>query len=492
MGYYAIGIGGTGAKCLESLIHLAAAGMMPEENSELYMLFVDPDAANGCLERAVATLNRYKTFSNNPQLEQSCLLQTKIRSADRTFWTPFKDDAQPRLSDFYGYNTLLRAKDTTADLFQVLYSTKERTTTLDKGFRGHPSIGASVMAQTVKLGEDDPWLTFRTLVAKDTDAKVFLAGSIFGGTGASGFPTIAALVKDELKGKKVQIGGALVLPYFTFTDIGDNELKAKAEHFLMNTQAALKYYHLWNKKLIYDAIYLFGDESRVEVENSLGGPEQQNASHFIELYAALAAVDFFGRDFGPDAVPQYFMTAREQGNQLKWTDLPDEQKGNKIRSKIRQLAHFAFAYLSIYQPMLEDIRKKGRNYRAPWYIDFFKRNGISLDNNQTQTSLKDIQDYCKDFLIWLANIQNSVGNTELVKYETYAQKTDGNRLKLKSPDSFVLEEFGNLISPYHQKESSLYPVNKLWKDMCLAKGKGDGTGDIGRFLATLYQNCEKI
>ena len=58
---------------------------------------------------------------------------------------------------------------------------------MDKGFRGHPSIGASIMAQTA-LGEDEPWKTFRALVKTDTDAKVFLAGSIFGGTGASGFP----------------------------------------------------------------------------------------------------------------------------------------------------------------------------------------------------------------------------------------------------------------------------------------------------------------
>ena len=45
MGYYAIGIGGTGAKCLESLIHLAAAGMMPD--GDLHLLFVDPDTSNG-------------------------------------------------------------------------------------------------------------------------------------------------------------------------------------------------------------------------------------------------------------------------------------------------------------------------------------------------------------------------------------------------------------------------------------------------------------
>ena len=106
---------------------------------------------------------------------------------------------------------------TPAHLFEVLYSEKERDTELDKGFRGHPSIGASVMAQTV-LGNAEPWKTFRDLVNADMNPKVFLAGSIFGGTGASGFPTIAKLIKNELKAVKVktQIGGALVLPYFTF------------------------------------------------------------------------------------------------------------------------------------------------------------------------------------------------------------------------------------------------------------------------------------
>ena len=222
MGYYAIGIGGTGAKCLESLIHLAAAGMMPNKQEDLYVLFVDPDEANGSLARAVATLNHYKTFSTNPQLAQPQLLQTEIISAKSPVWTPFnKDNPNPSLEDFVRYNDLRTKKNPAAELFEVLYSKKEREAKLDKGFRGHPSIGASVMAQTVKLGADDPWLTFRTLVAKDTDAKVFLAGSIFGGTGASGFPTIAELVKDELKNKKVQIGGALILPYFTFTDTGD-------------------------------------------------------------------------------------------------------------------------------------------------------------------------------------------------------------------------------------------------------------------------------
>ena len=242
-------------------MHLAAAGMMPD-NNDLYMLFVDPDEANGSLARAVATLNHYKTFNTNERLKQPSLLQTKIISADNPVWTPFDKVPNPSLEDFVNFGILKGKNKSAANLFKVLYSKRERETKLGQGFRGHPSIGASIMAQTA-LGADEPWKTFRALVKADTDAKVFLAGSIFGGTGASGFPTIAQLVKDEFKGEKaknVQIGGALVLPYFTFTTDMDQVLKAKAEHFLMNTQAALKYYHLWNKHFIYDAIYLFGAE----------------------------------------------------------------------------------------------------------------------------------------------------------------------------------------------------------------------------------------
>ena len=42
-----IAIGGTGAKFLESLIHLCAAGLGPEKISPI---IIDPDTANGNIE----------------------------------------------------------------------------------------------------------------------------------------------------------------------------------------------------------------------------------------------------------------------------------------------------------------------------------------------------------------------------------------------------------------------------------------------------------
>lgn len=483
MGYYAIGIGGTGSKCLESLIHLAAAGMMPDLKEELYVLFVDPDKANGCLERAVKTLECYKTFSNNPQLAQPDLLQTNIDSDITPIFSPFDkgDDDKPRLEEFFGHASLKLADDGAADLFEVLYSKNERTTQLHEGFRGHPSIGAAVMAQTV-LGNDEPWKTFQAKVAKDPAAKIFLAGSIFGGTGASGFPTIAKLIKSGFQAKPidVQIGGALILPYFTFIDDAGDVLKAKAEHFLMNTQAALGYYQRSSKDLVYNAIYLMGDDSQVQLQNfALGGKSQQNAQHFIELYAALAAIHFFGNDGAADGQTQYFRLDRA-GKPLKWADLPDGDGGGTIQSKLRRLYHFSIAYLQVYKPMLDAIAKgQAGRYEAPWYIDFFQRhqpNKISLNDTKTEESLNRVKDYCENFLVWFANVQRS--------------KDDNG--KFNPIDTFHLTEVINRIS----SDTTMRPLrtkvlNRLWGNMCGAKGKGDGT-DIGKFLSALYQNCEKI
>ena len=480
MGYYAIGIGGTGAKCLESLIHLAAAGMMPA--GDLHLLFVDPDAANGSRARVEETLAHYVACKDRFDLGQTHLLKTKIDPANPTLWTPFKD-TNPSLNRFFHYENF---RDSPAGkLFDVLYSRSEKESTLEEGFRGHPSIGSAVMAKTVDLEEDETWSRFRKKISDDDEgAKVFLAGSIFGGTGASGFPTIAQIVKNALD---VQLGGALLLPYFKFMDDGDDgKLKAKSDEFLMNTQTALKHYHLWNQTRIYDAVYLFGDESRTDVENALGGPEQKNAPHFIELYAALAAIDFFRKDFGPDGSAQYFMTAREENNRLQWTDLPDGNNGDTVRSRIGQLARFAFTYLSVYHPALEKITDRNRDaYRAPWYVDFFERRNIKID----QASLSTVEKYCKDFLLWLANIQGNCSDMvaiKLIDYSVYAERKADNSLDLKSPLNFS-NDLSHLIQSQTEAESNV--LDKLWERMCNSRRKGRDAQGIGKFLRVLYENC---
>ena len=487
MGYYVIGIGGTGAKCIESLVHLAAAGLMPD-SGELQVLFVDPDTANGSRARVEETIAHYEACKDQIDLGQTHLLQTTIKCFDPMLWTPF-DMTNPSLKQFFQYANF---QDSAAGkLFDVLYSKLEKESSLEDGFRGHPSIGSAVMAKSVDLNKDVTWIEFSKRIKKDDgDAKVFLAGSIFGGTGASGFPTIAQIIRDELD---VKLGGALILPYFKFIDDGiDGQLKAKSDEFLMNTQTALKHYHLLDKTGVFDKVYLFGDESRTDVKNALGGPEQKNAPHFIELYAALAAIDFFAGKLGPDGSTQYFMTARAVNNLLQWTDLPDGNNGDTVRSRIGQLARFAFTYLSVYHPALNNIADRNKDaFRATWYVNFFERTGTQIDD--TLQRLNFVVDYCKDFLLWLANIQGNCSdleNIELIHYGSYAERKQDGSLDLRSADNFS-KNVSHLIQSETEAESKVF--NKLWERMCDSrrKGRGDAQQNIGTFIRALYENCGK-
>ena len=56
-----ISVGGTGAKVCESLTHLCAAGYMGfGVDSWLHCMMVDPDTANGTLNRCLHTLDLYR------------------------------------------------------------------------------------------------------------------------------------------------------------------------------------------------------------------------------------------------------------------------------------------------------------------------------------------------------------------------------------------------------------------------------------------------
>jgi len=515
MNYYVIGIGGTGAKCTEALVHLCAAGLMPD--GELYALFVDPDTANGNLERAGITLQQYINC-RGLNYGRTELLRTRVTAAKPNAWSPFENQTHPSLENFFYYNTLKVSDKPAAHLFDVLYSNAEKQTPLEKGFRGHPSIGAAVMAETVKLGEDEPWQTFRTKVMQDirggTGAKIFLFGSIFGGTGASGFPTIAKLIYDELKklqekekSKKelqerekiklelenIKLGGALILPYFSFiyhdsTEADKIELKAKSEDFLITTQAGLKYYCQKYKDAIYNAIYLLGDEAQSAVSTtSLGGNTQKNEAHFIEFYAALSAIDFFTKEN-----PQnYHLIARKGKKELDWDDLPDNNGGRIVREKIGQLIRFAFAYLSVYYPMLEDIRKSGKGYRSPWFIDLFERENISLNDSSTQASLNNMKDYCESFLLWIANLHHSARgeSINLIKWDTFAKVMREDEVeKVGLLKNFGLKDFCNVIMPLKKERPN--ELSELWEWMSSGKAQDSNAVGIGKFISALYLGCK--
>ncbi|HEV7904651.1 MAG TPA: hypothetical protein VGO96_12480, partial [Pyrinomonadaceae bacterium] len=56
MAHYFIGVGGTGARCMEAVLYLAACGLFTEN---LHILLIDPDANNGNSSGAEGLMEYY-------------------------------------------------------------------------------------------------------------------------------------------------------------------------------------------------------------------------------------------------------------------------------------------------------------------------------------------------------------------------------------------------------------------------------------------------
>lgn len=309
MPYYVFAIGGTGARCLDALIYLCAMGYGPDQ--PIHPIIVDPDTGNGNGNATNELLSLYKQIRdsiNNP--EANHFFKTEILYDDRqdtqdtkkqvpNFFDPNEgiQSGQNTLSHFIEYNTELR-KTNYHYLAELLFSEDERNMNMDQGYRGIPSIGSVLMT---KVQEQKFWPVIKESMINDRNSKAFIMGSVFGGTGASGYPVISRLLRNSAPNSK--IGGVLMLPYFKLQDAKNlieqqPELKKEnimpnSNSFIVNAKTACQFYSKYFDS--NDSNYVLGDDfdlCKTYDNYAIGSKEQKNNAHFIELIAALASLDF--------------------------------------------------------------------------------------------------------------------------------------------------------------------------------------------------------
>lgn len=418
---YFIGIGGTGARLAESLVHLCAAGLGPQN---LTLFIVDPDQGNGNLARTTSLMEAYvaarKAFEQ-PAGDDVVVFHTNLTLPDPPVWSIFERRGV-RLADHVGLATIKQSNPALADFAKVLFSDDEMETALDEGFRGHPNIGATVISDVPS--DEDPWQTFWQDVQgaqAPGEVQVFLAGSIFGGTGAAGIPTLGA--PDVLKfdpraslgtASKIRLGAGLVLPYFSFAPgtppPGQPQMFVTSADFPIATKAALTYYA--EKDLAFDDVYLFGDSLAQNVGTfSPGSAAQKNRPHYIELAGALAALDFYrSRPHGGDT--KYFHAARPNPL-LEWTDLPVSRDADAVperlalvKERLTSFATFAYTTLAHGLPVLgQDVDEVA----DAWHADHFApRKLLRRDRDKDPRQPADRQRidavaaYLRRFVEWAA------------------------------------------------------------------------------------------
>jgi hypothetical protein len=433
--YYYIGVGGTGARVAEALVHLCAAGLGPDE---LFLMLVDPDAGNGNLARTSELISRYQDvqLQITTRADGVDLFKTKIVTPDPVVWTIF-DQQNQTLEGFIELSSLDASVTPLKHFAELLFTEGDLSEKLNEGFRGRPAIGAVVMSQP--NAEVPPWNRFWEEIGKvnrANEAKVFVVGSIFGGTGAAGIPTLgaAAVLRDKasLDGEgersKIYLGACLVLPYFTFDQTIPQEEKSrlfiKAEDFPLATSTALYYY--LTKQLSYDEFYLLGDSGgEVVGKFGAGAAGQKNRAHYVELGAALGALDFYARgEPTPTREKQYFISARD-GDNVGWDALPCGRQANlvgeaqaMVRFRLTAATMFFYSIATYGREALAAMSGAGA-IPPTWFDHFMGKRGTEeqrLDplNAGQQEMIRRLDTFGERFLHWLRDI-NADRNVSLLK-----------------------------------------------------------------------------
>src|SRR5690606_234593 len=307
-------IGGTGSRVLKSLTMLLASGVKANSTKEFEIIpiIIDPHKSNEDLKRTERLLGNYQSIVKQVGLGNGFFntrittLNNLVSSENRisgSFTFNLQQVGGRKFREYIDFNQLDESNRALADILfsgQSINKRHEKIDLLDIemdiGFVGNPNIGSVVLNQ-FKDSEE-----FKEFASNFTsEDRVFIISSIFGGTGAAGFPTILKNIRDAMNNSNIdgkgflqdaKIGALTVLPYFNVEK--DNDSPIQKSDFIAKTKAALYYYKdnvAGNNSI--NALYYITDEfSGKPYKNDPGDHGQKNDAHFIELASALAVIDF--------------------------------------------------------------------------------------------------------------------------------------------------------------------------------------------------------
>lgn len=289
---YVFGIGGTGSRVLKSLTMLLASGVKIDAD-KIVPIIIDPDHAAADLTRTVEMMRTYNSIRSQLTFDSA--------SENKFFGTEFDlsivpgvvmplDNTQDvKFDEYIGYSELDKANKALASM---LFSQHNLNADMNVGFKGNPNIGSVVLNQYQHSK------IFQDIIASfEQGDRIFVISSIFGGTGASGFPLLVKnlrAVSNELSGngnvKDAPIGAITVLPYFAVKPEDASKSEIDSSTFIAKAKAALTYY---DKNVTEpNVLYYVADRVSNQYENVDGGTGQQNDAHIVELISALSIVDF--------------------------------------------------------------------------------------------------------------------------------------------------------------------------------------------------------
>jgi len=483
-----LALGGSGMRAVEPLLHLCALGLGPRQ---LRLVLIDPDQGNAAVQRATGLIDLY-VRTRRALAEGGAVtgyFATEVVDAvggDRV-WSPIADDEHLPDARFATRvdRTLMRGgSEALGNLFDLLYAERVRRMDLGMGFRGVPSIGTVFMN---RLREQGFFAQLLSHAQANAGGVFFAVGSIFGGTGSAAFPVVGRALADGVRGAggggdipgvpAHRIGGAVLLPYFTLPapatpDAPDGGPRPETTLFAQNAAAAMPTYT--QGQAGYGALYVLGDAlPREQATNEVGGERQQNRAHYVELFSALAALDFAARGGEDPAMPApQFRATAVAGKEIGWESLPlDEGARRRLMGGIVA----AHTVLTLFRPDGHANPALHDELRGVTWLRLLKLGDHTFQ--ERAAALDGLAHFFGRTWSWLSELERSDPGCVLTRWEG------------KPPSAVRPDE---LIAGYHlpgragERADHVYHVFRHWNETAFRRTE---TGFPG-FLRTLRDGSE--
>lgn len=396
---YIFGIGGTGSRVLRALTMFMAAGVKIGTD-EIVPIIIDPDASNADLTRTVTLLNNYASIRKSLSFDESNsneFFKTAIERIVPNYSLRIKDTEDKSFKQFISYGSMSKSNQALA---KMLFSEKNLEASMDVGFKGNPNIGSVVLNQIV---DTDDFKSFAN--SFNQGDGIFIISSIFGGTGASGFPL---LLKSLRTGKdfpnndlinNAQIGAVTVLPYFKLKQNDDSEIDSST--FISKTKSALAYYeNNIIKNNAVDEMYYLADNLSATYENYEGGSMQKNDAHLIEFLAASSIVDFSYKD-KQECTDNLELGIKEVSGAVSFDSFYD------------RMQDMLFSPLTQFTLMSNALTYKVNRFKS----SSFNANKGNFEDIYDSRFFGEITDYFVQYKEWLKEMKNNKRSLDLFNIE---------------------------------------------------------------------------
>ena len=505
---FVIAIGGTGMRCLESFVHTCAMGLY--DKMEFNVLTLDTDYSNGNKERTTQLIDNYNQIKSDVSGAEGKINNNTFFSAKLNLFDVVTDYNNQGRETFSSLTNLASESDELSDnkiLADLFLGEAVQEFNLAHGYRAQTHLGSYLMYHALvelarKIKESKANETekefgkyLELLYEAGADAKIFVFGSVFGGTGASSIPVIPVALNKALSvfaggqqaiSEDAKYGCTLLTEYFRFTKPKDSQKTTKKDaviadssFFTLNSQAALQFYDEDpTVKSTYTKMYHLGwpkeflsidfSKNKNEDKTITGVAAQKNGCHIIELLCATAAWDFFNSESGLNETKAsvLYKSVNYKNNQINFSFndmIGDAENGNLFKEKFGNF--IAFMHLVLTENdgalghdgtklLLNRIAESTNDYstlESQYTInltDYFRKFGYSIEGSNFNAG-------------WLYQIRSSFNGKLILDDKAFT--SNPKELKKLEPGKLFSEK------EYHWKDTMISgdtydPFVKILKD----------------------------